>query len=92
MSSGPVLLKPHGLVLNSTPVNFWYEEIMLHVNIVTRVPCHSMSVLKEIWAYHTKASHTAPNCHTFRVRRAFMKLPWICVRPITEVLFVNTPR
>jgi hypothetical protein len=85
MSGGPVLLKPHGLLINSTAVNFWCEDIMQHVNIATRVYCHSMSVLKEIWAYHTEASHTAPDCHTFRA-------PWICVWPVTEILFVNTPR
>jgi hypothetical protein len=63
------------------------------VYIATRVYCYNLSVLlKEIWAYHSKASHTAPYCHTFRVKRAFMKLLWICVLPVMEVLFVNTLR
>jgi hypothetical protein len=45
-------LKPHGLLVNSTSVNFWCEEIMRHVNIATRIYCHSMSIaLKKIWAY-----------------------------------------
>jgi hypothetical protein len=93
MSSGSVLLKPRGLLIDSTSVNFWCKEIMQHVNIATRVYCHSMAMLlKEIWPYHTEASHTAPVCHTFRVKWVFMKLPWICIRSVMEVLFVNTSR
>jgi hypothetical protein len=68
---GPVLLKSHGLLINSTSVNFWCREIMHHVNTATRVYCRNMSVLfKELWAYHTKASH----CHNLRVKKALMKL------------------
>jgi hypothetical protein len=59
MNSCSILLKPHGLLINSLCVNFWCEEIMQHVNIVTRVYCRSMHSIRLSHVQSEEGVHAA---------------------------------
>jgi hypothetical protein len=60
----------------ATSVNFWYKEIMKHVDIATEF---TVTVCQS-------SSHQNFPCNTIRVKKTFRKMPWMLVANIISCI------